>query len=272
MRRRIYEILNHSRSDDRVGHFVGSALLLLTAANVIASILETDARIRNSAPAFFDGFEVVSVAIFTIEYVLRLWSCTADPHFAGAVRGRVRMALTPLALIDLAAIAPSYLELLLPGALDLRFVRVLRLLRLFRLLRYSRIADAFATLVRVLRSKHVDLAVSLAIVLVAMLLAAGMAYVAERNAPGTEFTSIPRAMWWSVVTITTIGYGDMVPLTPAGRVIGGVIAFIGVCAVALPVGIVSSGFIEELNRRKRQPTAAPEEGRRCPHCGGALDG
>jgi voltage-gated potassium channel len=274
MRRRVYEILSQPRPDDRVGRLISGALLLLIAANVAASILETDAEIRRGAPAFFEGVEAVSVAIFTIEYLLRLWSCTADPQFAGAVRGRARIALTPLALIDLAAIVPSYLELLLTGTLDLRFLRVLRLLRLFRLLRYSRVADAFATMGRVLRGKQVELAVSLAIVLVAMLLAAGTAYVAERDAPGTQFTSIPRAMWWAVETITTIGYGDMIPMTPAGRVIGGIVAFIGICTVALPVGIVSSGFIEELNRKKQQTTATAEttaEGRSCPHCGSALE-
>jgi voltage-gated potassium channel len=151
--------------------------------------------------------------------------------------------------------------------LDLRFLRVLRLLRLFRLLRYSRIVEGFATMVRVLQGKRVDLAVAI----VAMLLAAGTIYIAERDGPGTLFTSIPRAMWWAVETITTIGYGDMIPTTAIGRVIGGFVALIGICAVALPVGIVSSGFIEELNRKKRQ-TTAPADARTCPHCGDPLDG
>jgi voltage-gated potassium channel len=268
MRRRIHEILGNPRPDDRLGRAVSIALLLLIAANVLASILETDAGLASRAPAFFEWFERVSIVVFSVEYVLRLWSCTADPRFAGALRDRVRMALTPLALVDLIAIAPSYVELLLPSALDLRFLRVLRLLRLFRLLRHSRIAEAFTTMVRVLQSKRVDLVVSLAIVVVAMLLAAGAIFLAERNDPGTQFTSIPRAMWWAVETITTIGYGDMIPMTPVGRVLAGVIAFIGICAVALPVGIVSSGFIEELNRKRREP--APADARACPHCGRAL--
>jgi voltage-gated potassium channel len=268
MRRRIYEILNNPRPDDRAGRLISAALLALIAANVTASILETDAELARSASGFFDWFEWISITVFSVEYLLRLWSCTAAPRFRGAVRGRLRMALTPMALIDLVAIAPSYVELLLPGTLDLRFLRVLRLLRLFRLLRSSRIAEAFATLVRVLQGKRVELAVSLAIVVVAMLLAAGAIYVAERGEPGTQFTSIPRAMWWAVETITTIGYGDMIPATPIGKVIGGLVAFTGICAVALPVGIVSSGFIEELNRKKQPPAPAP---RSCPHCGSALD-
>jgi voltage-gated potassium channel len=269
MRRRIYEVLSNPRPDDRLGRSISIALLLLIAANVLASILETDDDLANRAPAFFEWFERVSIAIFSVEYLLRLWSCTADPRFTGALRGRVRMALTPLALVDLIAIAPAYVELLLPGVLDLRFLRVLRLLRLFRLLRHARIADAFATIGRVLQSKRVDLVVSLAIVIMAMLFAAGAMYFVERDDPGTQFTSIPRAMWWAVVTLTTIGYGDMLPITPAGRVIGGIVAFIGICAVALPVGIVSSGFVEELNRKSRR--AASTDARACPHCGGTLD-
>jgi voltage-gated potassium channel len=272
MRRRIYEILTTPASDDGVGRFVSIALLLLIAANVAASILETDARIAQHAPTFFEWFERISVGVFTIEYVLRIWSCTSDPRFRGAISGRIRMAATPMAVIDVIAIAPFYFELLFPGTLDLRFLRVLRLLRIFRLLRHSRIANAFATMIRVLQHKRGELAVSLAIVVVAMLVSAGAIYVAERNEPGTQFTSIPRAMWWAVETITTIGYGDMIPATAIGRMIGGFVAFVGICAVALPVGLVSAGFIEELNRRRTQVTEPSVTVRTCRHCGGVLDG
>jgi voltage-gated potassium channel len=143
----------------------------------------------------------------------------------------------------------------------------LRLLRLLRLMRIGHVAEAFATVTRVLQRKRTQLLVSLAVVLVAIFISAGALYVAEHGHAGTSFTSIPRAMWWSVITITTIGYGDMIPMTPIGKVLGGVVAFIGICAVALPVGIVSSGFIEELNR-KPPATATP---RTCPHCGEELE-
>lgn len=270
MTRRIYEALTNPAPGDRVARTVSFLLLLLIAANVVASILETDVELAQSAPRFFHSFERISVAIFTAEYVLRLSTCTADPRFAGRLRGRLRMAVTPMALVDLAAIAPFYLDLFLPGAVDLRFLRVMRVLRMFRLLRASRIAEAFATVSRVVQAKRVELAVSLAVVVVAMLVSAGAMYVAERNEYGTQFTSIPRAMWWSIETITTIGYGDMVPMTPLGKFIAGVVGFVGICAVALPVGIVSSGFIDELNRSRRQgdEPAAPGS---CEHCGRPLD-
>lgn len=202
--------------------------------------------------------------VFTIEYVARLWACTEDPRYRHVLRGRFGFAGSPMALVDLAAIAPFYVELLLPGTLDLRFLRVLRLLRVFRLLRIPSVAAAFAAIIRVVGGKRAELGITLAIVTVSMLLSAGLIFAAERGQPGTQFTSIPQAMWWSIVTITTIGYGDMVPATAVGKLIGGFVGFIGICAIALPVGILSSGFVEEINRRRTAPAAAPGT---CPTCG-----
>jgi voltage-gated potassium channel len=254
MRRRVHEILSDLRPGDAVARFVNLLLLSLIAANVVASVVETEVEIAARAPRFFRWFEIVSVAIFTVEYVLRLWS---------SPRGWLRQALRPMSLVDLAAIAPFYLDLLLPGTLDFRFLRALRLMRLFRLLRVNRLADAFAALARVIQAKRPALVVSLAVVVVAMLVAAGAMYVVEHRHPGTQFTSIPRAMWWSIVTITTVGYGDMTPVTGLGQVIAGFTAFLGICALALPVGIISSGYLDEVNRKAAVATAAAAE---CPHC------
>ncbi len=264
MRRRIYEILTNPGPRDTLGRLISFGLLLLIAANVTTSVLATDPDVARAGREFFPRFEKVSVAIFTAEYLLRLWSCTADPRFADGLRGRLRMATSPMALVDIAAILPFYIDLLFPGTMDLRFLRVLRLLRLFRLLRARRLSEASATLVRVIYAKRMELAVTLSVVMVAVLLSAAAIFLAEHGQPDTQFTSIPRAMWWSIVTVTTIGYGDMVPYTAAGRVIAGFVAFIGICAVALPVGIFSSGFVEEINRRKDD--AADKEAT-CPHCG-----
>jgi voltage-gated potassium channel len=268
MKRRIYEILTNPRADDIIGRLVSFALLLLIAANVTASVLETDVELARGAPRFFRWFERVSVVIFTGEYLLRLWSCTADPRFAAGLKGRLRLAMTPMSLVDLAAIAPSFVELFLPGVVDLRFLRVLRLLRLFRLMRVRRLADAFSMLVRVIYSKRLELGVSMAVVVVAMLLAAGAMYMIEHTQPGTQFTSIPRAMWWSICTVTTIGYGDMVPTSSLGQTVAGFVAFIGICSLALPVGILSSGFLEEINRKRADPVVPDRSA--CPHCGGSL--
>lgn len=267
VRQRIYEIVTSPRPDDRLGRAISFGLMLLIATNVVASILETDAEIRARAPGLFANFERVSLAVFTTEYVLRVWSCTVDPRFSHPVTGRLRMLVTPMLLVDFLAIGPTYVDLFLPGTLDLRFLRVLRLMRLFRLFRFGRLGGAFMTLVRVIQAKRTELGVTLAFVAVATVVAAGAIYWFEHDEPDTQFTSIPRAMWWSIVTITTVGYGDMVPQTMPGHLIGAFVAFVGICALALPVGILSSGFIEELARAKAEPapTAAT-----CPHCGGEL--
>ena len=267
MKRRVFEVLNAQRPTDCVSRVITSALLLLIAANVTASVLETDADIAAQAPAFFVWFERISVCVFALEYLLRVWSCTADYRFARPVVGRLRYVVSPLAIIDLASIAPSIINIVLPGALDLRFLRVLRLLRLFRLFRFGRPAEAFGTLSRVIAAKGAELGVTLVVVLIAMLISAGLMYVVESGHPGSHFTSMPRAMWWAIVTITTVGYGDLTPVTPIGQALGGLVAFIGICALALPVGILSSGYIDELNNRKKARAAHGT----CPTCGQALE-
>ena len=263
MRRRVYEILTEPRPDDRVGRVISFALLALIAANVVASVVETDAEIRASAPQFFHDFELVSVVIFTIELVLRFWSCSADPELGGGLRARLRLALRPMSIVDVLAIVPSLFELLMHGLFDLRFLRVLRLLRVFRMLRVPRVSRAFSTLVRVITSRRAELGITLAFVIVATLVAAGVMYLVERGEAGTQFTSIPRAMWWAICTVTTVGYGDLVPMTAVGRFVAGVVAFIGICAIALPVGILSSGFVDEINRKNREAITSPP----CPCCG-----
>jgi voltage-gated potassium channel len=265
MRRRVYEILNNPRPGDTLGRAISFGLLLLIAANVTANVLETDAEIEALSPEFFRAFEVVSVAVFTIEYLLRVWSAAEDPRFAG-LAGRLTAASRPMALVDLAAFAPFYITLLSPTALDLRYLRVLRLLRIFRLLRSRHIADAFSMLARVIQGKKAEIGVTLAVVGAAMLLSAGLMYLVEHDQPDSLFTSIPRSMWWAIITITTIGYGDMVPTTALGKVLGGFVGFLGICALALPVGLLSSGFIEEINRKDSEKAARP-----CPRCGHPQD-
>lgn len=263
MRRRVFEILTTPRPDDRLAKIINVALLLLIAANVVANIVETDAELARQGAAFFRWFEIISVAVFTVEYVLRLWSCTASPAVGGRVSSRLRQALRPMTLIDLVAIAPFYLDLLVPGGIDLRFLRVMRLMRLMRLFRVGPVSAGFARLGRVIMAKRVELGVSMSVVAVATVLAAGGMYLVEHHEEGSPFTSIPRAMWWSVVTITTVGYGDMTPVTPLGKTLGSLVALIGVCSLALPVGIISSGYITEPEPEDEDD----EEPTQCPHCG-----
>jgi voltage-gated potassium channel len=187
--------------------------------------------------------------VFTIEYAARVWCSVErdDGRYRHPVRGRLRYVLSPLALIDLLAILPFYLTQLLP--VDLRFMRVFRLLVIFKLTRYH---SSMILLGRVLRSEAGPISAALFILVTLLIAASSFVYLAERDAQPEVFASVPDAMWWAIVTMTTVGYGDMVPVTPLGKFVGGVIAIIGVGMVALPAGMLASGFSEQLHQRRRE--------------------
>lgn len=258
LKSRIYQILSNPPEGDRFGKTIHIGILLLITANVSIGMVETVPSYRKAYASFFYWFEFISVVIFSIEYVLRIWSCTAVPKYEGFFRGRWKQMTSPMSIVDLLAILPFYLQMLVPG-LDLRFVRVLRLLRLFRLFRFGRIATAFRTLGRVIHNKKEELFISLLVMLLVLIVSSNLMYLAEHNVKNTPFTSVPATMWWGMITITTIGYGDMVPVTTMGRAIGMVVAFLGVCVFALPVAILGSGFMEELERKEKLKHTVEEE-------------
>ena len=244
---------------ERAGNvFLGSLILL----NVLAVIVETVESIRVRWASEFAAFESFSVAVFTLEYLLRLWTCTLDPRFEGSARGRLRFVLSPMAIIDLLAIVPAYL----PGDsfLDLRYARVVRLVRLLRALKLARYSRSVQTLSNVFRERRADLVLTTVLLLVLLVVSASTMYFAEHAAQPGTFSSIPAAMWWAVVTLTTVGYGDVYPITPLGKILGAIIALLGIGLFALPAGILASGFADELQRARK------EVSQRCPHCNGEL--
>lgn len=248
IKRRFYEVLVETEDESLADRIIAAALMLLILANVIVVMLETVDELEAPYRRYFRAFEVISVAIFSAEYVSRIWVIDLHPNFRGAVRGRLKYALTPMALIDLAAVLPFYLPVAL--IVDLRILRILRLFRIFRLLKMARYVESLNTFHRVLRAKKAELAVTLLMILILLVLASSAMYVAETGAQPDKFPNIPAALWWGVVTLTTIGYGDVYPITPAGKIIGGFIAFMGIGLFALPTGILASGFSEEVHRRQ----------------------
>jgi len=258
VKRRVHEVVGRVDPSDRQSRVSDILIMALIVLNVGAVMLETVEELAAPYALFFRGFEVFSVAVFTAEYVLRVWSSTAGGRYEGSVRGRLRYALTPMALVDLLAILPFYLEFL---TVDLRFVRSLRLIRLFRAFKLARYSSSLQTLGRVLTSKREELLVTLFVVLILLIFAASAMYYAERDDQPDKFSSIPAAMWWGVATLTTVGYGDVFPITPLGKLLGAVIAVLGVGLFALPTGILASGFAEELQKSRRHEPLV------CPHCG-----
>ncbi len=178
------------------------------------------------------------------------------------MRGRLRFAGRPLPVVDLLAILPFYVPLL-PG-LDLRVLRAIRLMRLMRLFKVARYSESLQLIGAVLYRKRHELAMTAFSVIVLLVVAASLVYEVERDAQGDKFGSIPAAMWWGVTTLTTVGYGDVYPVTPAGKVLGAIIAILGIGVFALPTAILGAGFIEELQRRKAK-------GKVCPHCGRQIE-
>ncbi len=262
-RHRLWHILTGTpTSSQRLGQIVDIGLLVLIFLNVIAGIIETVPSIHARWGEQLWWFDAISVGIFTVEYIARLWACTADHRYRYPVWGRLQFMVTPLAIVDLLAIAPFYVPLLFPG-IDLRFLRAFRLV--FRLLRFIRYSHTLSILVSVVRTERREIAASLSVLVILLVFASSVMYYIEHPHQPEQFSDIPSALWWAVITLTTVGYGDVYPISAWGKVVGGIVAVMGIGLVALPTAILSTGFLRELQRRRR---STPH---RCPHCGATLE-
>jgi voltage-gated potassium channel len=257
LKARVFGILEPGDEDSK---YFDPFIMGLIMLNVVAVVLETVDWLYTSYAPIFNAFDLFSVAVFTVEYLLRVWSCTIDPRFNDPVRGRLRFLVTPLALVDLMAVLPFYLPLLFP---DMRFMRAMRLFRLFRVLKLARYSESLQTFVDVLRLKKEELMVMFFAIMILLIISSSLVYDAEHEAQPEAFASIPAAMWWGIVTLATVGYGDVYPVTPWGRLIGSVVVILGIGLFALPTGVLASGFAEVLARRKEKEKM---QKMRCPHC------
>ncbi|MEE9301066.1 MAG: ion transporter [Alphaproteobacteria bacterium] len=262
MKQRVFDILNPHGESDRLATVVTLFILVLIVLNVIAVVIETVAGVRDNFGDSLYVFEVLSVAIFSAEYLLRLWACTCDARYRHPVWGRLRYAVSFMALVDLLAVLPFFLAFVIPA--DSRFLRVIRLLRLVRVLKIGHYSDSFTLLGHVLAAKRAELLVAVLAVLIMLVVASCLMFYVENGAQPEAFSSIPAAMWWGMATLTTIGYGDIYPVTNLGRLLGGIIGLLGIGIFALPAGILAGGLSDELAQRRRGPEL-------CPHCGKALD-
>ena len=243
-RRRIYYILEQP-GGSRTGILVHAAILLLIVANVIAVIFESVEEIGAAYAIFFHDFELISILAFSVEYIVRAWVAVENGRYRKPVAGRFRYLLTPMAIIDLIAVLPFFLGMFF--YLDTRMLRVVRLFRVFKLTRHF---GALEILLKVIRAEARSLGAALFVLMVLVVLASAGMYAAERDVQPSAFGNIPQAMWWATVTLTTVGYGDVVPITAAGRFFSGVIVILGIGIAALPAGIIAAGFTQELQRRR----------------------
>ncbi|MBX3727741.1 MAG: ion transporter [Candidatus Sumerlaeia bacterium] len=260
IRRRIWEIVEVAREGDRISHAFDLSILVLIFLNAAAVVFGSVEEVRQQWGAQLAAFEVFSVLVFTLEYLARLWSCTVDPRFAGPVRGRLRAALQPLTLVDLLAILPFYLPFL---GIDLRSLRVLRLMRLFRLAKVGRYYSALGLLRDAVTARREELILSTVLMGLLLVVSSSLLYYCEHTAQPEVFSSIPATMWWAVATLTTVGYGDIYPVTVLGRLCAGVVAILGIGMFALPTSILGAGFLDAISRKNAART--------CPHCGKLLN-
>lgn len=213
----------------------------------LVAIIESEAILHGSLAWTFFGIEVVLTAIFAVEYLARVWVAGEDAQYCG-VLGRIRYMVTFTALIDLVALLPMLLGLLGSEAFLLRLFRLVRILRLAKLGRFSK---ALSAIMEALRNRRYELAMSVVIATVLLLVSSTLLYIVEGDGQQETFGSIPRAMWWSIATLTTVGYGDAVPVTGLGRLLSGITALLGIGLIAMPTGILASAFSDALQKQRQ---------------------
>ena len=246
LRRRLYEILEHGTIGDRTGLIVGRLIVVLIVTNLVTMTLDSVPALQAQYGPLFIAIELLSLVVFTVEYALRVWvAAERAPHRHSSERkARWEFISSPLGVIDLLAVLPFWFAFVLPG--DLRVLLVFRMVRFLKLARYS---PAMRSLLDALYNERRALFGCFVILLGATLVAASVMHVIEGHAQPDKFGTIPDAMWWAIVTLGTIGYGDVVPVTVLGRIVASVTIFVGLIMIALPIGIVATAFADEIHRR-----------------------
>jgi voltage-gated potassium channel len=253
----VYQLLHPNEGATRWDKIINSFLVILIILNVIAVMLETVPAIHEPRKQLFRDFDIFSVAIFSVEYLLRLWSANYHEKYKHSIGGRLKYIFSPAALVDLVAILPFYL------GLDLRVLRIFRLTRILRIFRLTSYTKSTQLIINVFKSRFKELLLSFILTVFLIIISSCLMYFAEHGAQPEKFSSIPATIWWSVITLTTVGYGDMVPHTEIGKILTIIISLSGIALLALPAGIITAGFLDELRKIKKPGV--------CPHCGKPLE-
>lgn len=261
IKKRIFEIIQASTEYDLASKIFDVCLIVLVLINVCLVIADTF-NLPDKIKSVSYYIEVVSVIIFTIEYFLRIW--TADLLYPNKnwFVAKIKYIFSFLAIIDLLAILPFYLPFLI--TIDLRVLRMLRIIRLFRVFKINRYTNALSSIVKVFKNKQNELLSSIFVVLLLMIVASVLMYSVENKAQPEVFRNAFDALWWALATLTTVGYGDIYPITILGKILSAIIAILGIGLVAVPTGIISAGFMENMEESKK---CEIEEIKYCPYCG-----
>ncbi len=263
VKKTIFKIIEPSKDNDKVSHIFDIVIISLIVINLITVIADTFA-LPPYAKKISKYIEIISIAVFTVEYILRLWTSDLLRPNLNPAKARLKYFFSFMAIIDLLAIIPFYLPMFI--SIDLRVLRSLRIIRLFRIFKINRYTKALNTIGTVLKNKSSQLISSMFVVFLLILIASVIMYNVENKAQPDQFNNVFQAMWWAVATLTTVGYGDIYPVTVLGKILSAIIAVLGIGMVAVPSGIISAGFSEVIDNND-------EEGKKkyCPYCGHKID-
>lgn len=265
MKQKLYKILEKGAHGKRLNLFFDYFIMSLIILSVISIVLESISEVNMEYGNFLRAFNLFSIVIFTIEYLLRLYVSDLMYPSKSRLKSALKFVFSPYGLIDLLAILPFYLPLLFK--IDLRFLRTLRLMRFLRILKINRYDHSFKLIWDVIKEKKSELGVTGFVTFLTLLVASFLMYYVEGEKQPELFPNVLESFWWAISTLTTVGYGDVYPVTALGKVISGIIALMGIGIVALPTGIVSAGFINKVQERKKTTNYS---GYNCPHCGGDI--
>ena len=265
IKQRIFDIISKAEEGDRASKVFDTGIIVLIALSIIAIILQSFESLATKYDAVFHWFEVITVAVFSVEYILRIW--TADLLYPNEKHPRHKYIFSFMALIDLLAILPFYLPFI---SADMRFLRMIRLFRLFRLLRVFKLGryfDALQIIIRVIKESASQLIISVVLCMFVMLFSAIVMYTVENPVQPDQFPNVIASLWWAICTLTTVGYGDVYPVTVVGRFFAAVISLVGIGIIAIPTGIIAAGFSSVIDKRDE----AKEVKKYCPYCGHKID-
>ena len=290
--RSLYYLVDEKDESNRLSKGFNYFLMALIILSVGEMALETDDEIFLPYREYFNIFDFFTVMVFTVEYAIRISTAHLDPENAGKTRWQsIRSYIFSFAgLIDLISILPFYLNY---SNIDLRVLRMLRLLRFLRVFKITRYNNSMKLVVDVIRDKSSEIGVIMGLIIIIMIISSFLMYYAEHDMQPEAFPNVLGCLWWAIVTMTTIGYGDVFPVTMVGKIIGSTMALLGIGLVAMPTGIISAGFLEKVNERKenkaKEAKEAEEKARKaetskpetavaaddkkhyCPYCGHRLD-
>ena len=260
---RVFDIISKDDGSDRASRAFDLLIMALILLSVTSIVLESFDSLAAKYRVVFRGFEFFSVIVFTVEYLARIW--TANLMYPQAAHPRLKYIFSFMALIDLLAILPFYLPFISADMRYLRMVRLFRLFRLFRVFKLGRYIDALQTIVQVIRLSASQLIMSLALCAFVMLFSAIVMYTVEKPVQPEQFPNVITSLWWAICTLTTVGYGDVYPITAVGRFFAALISLVGIGIIAIPTGIIAAGFSEVISGK-----TASEEKPYCPYCGKKL--